>query len=188
MKKNLGQKTAVYPMPVFIIGTYDENGNADAMNAAWGGIADTNQINICLSADHKTVKNLQKTKAFTVHMADSAHVAECDYLGIASGNKVENKLESCGLHYSKSEFVNAPVIEELPMVLECEVVSYDEKTCRLLGDIKNVAIDENVMTSDGKVDVKKLSPITYDGFSHEYFVLGEPVGKAFSDGKKFMKK
>ena len=183
MKKNFGVKTALYPMPVFIIGTYDENGNPDAMNAAWGGIADDNQINICLSPSHKTVKNLLKTNAFTVHMADSKHVKECDYLGIVSANKVPNKIEKCGFHVVKSDFVNAPVIQELPFVLECKVISYDEKTCRLLGSIENVAIEESCLNEDGTVNVKKLSPITYDSFNHDYIVLGDIVGKAFSDGK-----
>lgn len=185
MKKNIGVKTALYPMPVFIIGTYDENGTPDAMNAAWGGIADDNQINICVSPSHKTVKNLLKTNAFTVHLADSKHVAECDYLGLVSGNKESEKLKKCDFHTVKSSFVNAPVIEELPFVLECKVISYDEKTCRLLGSIENIAIEETCLTEDGKVDVKKLSPVTYDSFNHDYIELGNIVGKAFSDGKKF---
>ena len=184
MKKNFGVKTALYPMPVLIIGSYDENGIPDAMNAAWGGIADDNQVNICLSPDHKTVKNILKTKAFTVHIADAAHVAECDYLGIVSGNKVPDKIEKCGFHTEKSAFVNAPVIEELPMVLECEMISFDVPSCRLLGEIKNIAIDEKALTEDGKVNVEKLAPITYDSFNHDYIVLGKVVGKAFSDGKK----
>ena len=186
MKKNFGVKTACYPMPVFIIGTYDENGNPDAMNAAWGGIADDNQINICLSPTHKTVKNLLKTGAFTVHAADSKHVAECDYVGIISGEKEPEKLKKCGFTVTKSEFVNAPVINELPFVIECSVISYDEKTCRLLGKIENIAIEESCLNEEGKPDVKKLSPITYDSFNHDYLVLGEAVGKAFSDGKKYL--
>ena len=121
-------------------------------------------------------------------MADALHVAECDYLGIVSGNKESDKIGKCGFHVTKSEFVNAPVIDELPMVLECELISYDEKSCRLLGQIKNVAIDENAIDENGKVNVSKLSPITYDSFNHDYIKLGEIVGKAFSDGKKIMKK
>ncbi len=186
MKKNFGVKTACYPMPVFIIGTYDENGNPDAMNAAWGGIADDNQINICLSKEHKTVKNLLKTGAFTVHMADVSHAAECDYVGIISAEKEPEKLKKCGFTVTKSEFVNAPVINELPMVIECKVVSYDEKTSRLLGTIENIAIEEDCLKADGKPDVKKLAPITYDSFNHDYIALGEVVGKAFSDGKKYL--
>lgn len=185
MKKNFGKQTYLYPMPVLIIATYDEDGNVDAMNAAWGGIHDTNQIGICISPEHKTAKNLLKKKAFTVSMADAKHVAECDYLGIASGNKVSNKLEKVGFTTSKSEFVDAPVIDQLPMTLECELVSYDTSTGCMVGNIINVQADEEVLT-DGKIDVTKLQAITYDSVNHKYVQLGSIVGNAFSDGKKFM--
>ncbi|MGP1587371.1 MAG: flavin reductase family protein [Treponemataceae bacterium] len=184
MKKNFGLKTVLYPMPVFIIGTYDENGIPNAMNAAWGGIADTEQINICLSAEHKTVKNFLKTGAFTVSMADVEHIAECDYLGMVSANDYPNKIEKIGFHAVKSEFVNAPVFDELKFVLECKVISYDEKTCRLLGSIENVSVDDSVLTPEGKIDVLKLNPITYDSINHKYIALGKIVGNAFSDGKQ----
>lgn len=85
-RKNFGAKPLTYPQPVFIIATYDENGNADAMNAAWGGISEGDELSLCLSAGHKTVKNLLKTGAFTVSMADAKYVAECDYVGIVSAN------------------------------------------------------------------------------------------------------
>lgn len=132
MKKNFGAKAWTYPQPVFIIATYDENGTPDAMNAAWGGISNDTELSMCLSAGHKTVKNILKKKAFTVSMADAAHVVACDYVGIASGNNTPDKMEKAGFHVTKSEFVDAPVIDELPMVVECELVSYEEKTCRLL--------------------------------------------------------
>ena len=183
MRKNFGVKPMVYPMPVFIIGTYDENGVPNAMNAAWGGISEENEITVCLSADHKTTYNLIKTGAFTVSMATADYVAECDYLGIETGNKVENKLTVCGLHTEKSEFVNAPLILELPMALECRVKSYDADTCRLTGEIVNVCCDESVLT-DGRIDPDKLRPITYDSANHTYRVIGEIVGKAFCDGLK----
>lgn len=184
MKKNFGLKTVLYPMPVFIIGTYDENGIPNAMNAAWGGIADTEQINICLSAEHKTVKNFLKTGAFTVSMADVEHIAECDYLGMVSANDYPDKIKKIGFHAVKSEFVNAPVFDELKFVLECKVISYDEKTCRLLGSIENVSVDDSVLTPEGKIDVLKLNPITYDSINHKYIALGKIVGNAFSDGKQ----
>ncbi|MCQ2592988.1 MAG: flavin reductase family protein [Treponema sp.] len=182
MKKNFGKQTYLYPMPVLIVGTYDENGHPDAMNAAWGGIHDTNQIGICLSAEHKTVKNLLKSKVFTVCIADEAHVKACDYVGIVSGNTVPDKFERAGFTATKGEFVNAPVINELPMCLECELVSYEEETGCLVGNIINVSADESVLT-DGKIDVSKLKPITYDPVNHNYVGLGAIVGKAFSDGK-----
>lgn len=183
MKKNFGKQTYLYPMPVFIIATYDENGNPDAMNAAWGGTHDTNQIGICIDPSHKTAENLLKRKAFTVSMADSKHVAECDYLGIVSGNKESEKLKKAGFTVSKSEFVDAPVINELPMALECELVSYDSVTGCMVGNIINVSADEAILT-DEKIDPSKLQPITYDPVNHKYIQLGSVVGNAFSDGKK----
>ncbi len=184
MRKNFGVQAMVYPMPVFIVAAYGENGVPNAMNAAWGGISEENEISICISAGHKTTKNLLKKGAFTVSMATADYVAECDYVGIASGNKTENKLEVCGFHTERAEFVDAPIIKELPMAVECKLKSYDEKTCRLVGEIVNVCADESVLT-DGKIDPVKLRPITYDPACHGYYVLGEKVGTAFSDGKKF---
>lgn len=185
MKKNFGVQTYLYPMPVFIIATYDENGNPDAMNAAWGGIHDTNQIGICIDPSHKTAKNLINKKAFTVSMADANHVAACDYLGIVSGNKESDKIKKAGFTVTKSEFVDAPVINELPMCLECEVVSYDVTTGCMVGNIKNVAADESVLT-DGKIDPLKFNPITYDPVNHKYIQLGNVSGNAFSDGKSLL--
>ena len=184
MRKSFGVKPMVYPMPVFIIGTYDENGTPNAMNAAWGGISEENEISICLSEDHKTTKNLLLKGAFTVSMATADYVKQCDYVGIASGNNVENKLERCGLHTVKSEFVDAPIILELPMTVECRVKSYDPESCRLVGEIVNVSCDESAL-SDGKIDPDKLKPITYDSANHTYRVVGEIVGKAFSDGLEY---
>lgn len=169
-------------MPVFMIGTYDAFGTANLMNAAWGGIAEDKEISICVSDNHKTTRNILMTGAFTVSMATADYVKECDYLGLVSGDDVPNKVEKCGFHATKSEFVNAPLIDELPMAIECEVISYDSKTCRLHGRIVNISADESVLT-DGKIDPKKLRPITYDSFNHHYLVLGEVVGNAFSDGK-----
>lgn len=183
MKKNFGKKTFLYPMPVLIIATYDKDGNPNAMNAAWGGIHDTNQIAICISPEHKTAKNLLETKAFTINIADVNHICECDYLGIVSGNEILEKLKNCNFSVSKSEFVNAPIINELPMALECELVSFDEKTGCTVANIINVCAEEDVLT-DGKIDVKKVNPITYDPVAHHYYSLGDLVGQAFSDGKK----
>lgn len=182
MRKNLGPKTYLYPMPVLIIGTYNEDGTPNAMNAAWGGISEENEISICVDDGHKTADNLQKRKAFTVSIADAKNLVACDYVGIVSGNKVPDKLEKAGFHEVKSEFVDAPVIQELPMALECEMISYDVPTCRLVGKIVNVSIDDSVLDESGKVDVAKLAPITYDPSGHGYYVLGEKVGSAFKDG------
>lgn len=185
MRTNFGKQTFLYPMPVLIIATYDEDGNADAMNAAWGGIHDTNQISICIDPSHKTAKNLLKKKAFTVSMADAAHVTACDYVGIVSGNKEPDKMKKAGFTVTKSEFVDAPVINELGMCLECSVVSYDVSTGCMVADIVNVNADDSVLT-DGKIDVSKLNPITYDSINHKYIALGKVVANAFEEGKKLI--
>lgn len=181
MRKNFGAKPILYPQPVFIIGSYDENGTPDAMNAAWGGISESNEISMCLSAGHKTVKNILAREAFTVSMATADRVVACDFVGLVSGNDVANKLEKAGFHTVKSEFVDAPIIEELPMTVECKLISYDPETCRMVGEIVNVCADESILTN-GNIDPTKLRPITYDGMNHAYYVLGEKVGNAFRDG------
>ena len=183
MRKNFGAKPVLYPQPVFIIATYGEDGTPDAMNAAWGGLSEENEISICISAGHKTTKNILARGAFTVSMATADTVVACDYVGIVSGNDVPDKFAKAGFHVTKSEFVDAPLIDELPMALECKLISYDEKSCRLVGEIVNVLADDKILT-DGKVDLSKFSPITYDPVNHNYIALGEIVGKAFSDGKK----
>lgn len=184
MKKDFGAQTWMYPMPVLIIATYGEDGTPDAMNAAWGGIHDTNQIGICLSAGHKTTKNILKRGAFTVSMADEAHVAACDYVGLVSGNNVPDKLRRARLHVTKSAHVDAPLIDELPMALECKLLSYDADSGYLVGQIINVCADESILGADGKVDARKLKPITYDPVSHGYYALGTRVGDAFKDGNQ----
>lgn len=182
MRKNFGAKPYTYPQPVLIIASYDENGTPDAMNAAWGGISDDTQISMCLSAGHKTVKNILKQKAFTVSMADAANVAACDYVGIVSANDVPDKLEKAGFHTTRSEFVDAPLIDELPMALECRLVSYDEESCRMIGEIVNVSAEESILDENGKIDPGKLQPITFDPVNNAYLKLGEKVGNAFRDG------
>ena len=182
MRKNFGPKTMCYPMPVYIIATYNADGTPNAMNAAWGGISEEKEISICIDSAHKTAENLVARKAFTVSMATAKYVAACDYVGIVSGNKEPDKFAKAGFHATKSEYVDAPLIDELPMALECRVISYDEETCRLVGEIVNVCADESVLDENGKVDVSKLQPITYDSMNHHYLTLGEKVGQAFHDG------
>ena len=182
MRKNFGAKPMCYPMPVYIIGTYGADGTPNAMNAAWGGISEETEISICISADHKTTENILLRKAFTVSMATAKYIAACDYVGIVSGNKRPNKFAKAGFHATKSEFVDAPLSDELPMALECELISYDPESCRLVGRIVNVSADESVLGDNGKVDVSKLQPITFDPMNNHYLVLGEKVGQAFHDG------
>lgn len=182
MRKNFGAKPMCYPMPVYIIGTYNADGTPNAMNAAWGGISEETELIICVDSSHKTAENLLARKAFTVSMATAKMLTACDYVGIVSGNKESDKFTKAGFHATKSQFVDAPLIDELPMALECEVISYDEESCRLVGRIVNVCADESVLGENGKVDAAKLRPITYDPMNHHYLVLGEKVGQAFHDG------
>ncbi len=183
MRKNLGVKTCLYPMPVLIIGTYDENGVPNAMNAAWGGVYDTNQVMVCLSDDHKTTENIKKTGAFTVSFATAKTVVPCDYVGIVSANDVPDKFAKAGFHAQKSERVNAPIIEELPMAVECKLLKFNEDGI-CIGEIVGISVDESILDEKGKVDAKKLDPIIYDGITHAYWNFGEKVGLAFSDGKR----
>ena len=184
MRKNLKPKAYIYPLPVLIIGTYDENGTPNAMNAAWGTVCDTAQVAICLTATHKTVKNLLKTKAFTVAMADSRNVIPADFVGVISGNDEPNKLAKTGWTIAKSEFVNAPIIEELPLVLECKLVSYDTETEICIGEVVNVSVDESILDTNGKFDLTKFKPLCYDTSGRSYYTFGEKVGQAFFDGLK----
>ena len=177
---NFGAKPIMFPQPVLIIATYDENDVPNAMNAAWGITTDYKEITISL-AEHKTTDNLKVRKAFTVSMATEDQVIPCDYVGIESARNVPDKFERAGFHATKSEYVDAPLIDELPMALECRVKSYEDDI--LIGEIVNVSADESVLT-DGKIDPKKLKPITFDPANHTYVGLGEKVGDAFKDGAK----
>lgn len=184
MRKNLNPKAYIYPLPVLIVGTYDENGIPDAMNAAWGTVCDAKQISICLSSEHKTVKNLLKTQAFTVAIADAKNVVAADYVGIVSANATPNKLEKTGWKISKAQSVNAPIIEDMPLTLECKLVKYDEETEICIGEVVNVSVDDSILDQNNKIDLTKFEPICYDCDLHGYYKLGEKVGNAFSDGKK----
>lgn len=183
MRKDFGSKSWLYPMPVLIVAAYDEADVPNVMNAAWGGMFTDETIGICLAAEHKTTKNILATRAFTVSMATADQVTACDYAGIVSGNEVPDKFARAGFHATPSAHVNAPLIDELPMALECELLSYDPESCHLVGRIVNISADESILT-DGRIDPRKLRPITYDTIRHEYVELGDTVGKAFSCGKE----
>ena len=180
MRKDFGAKPTVYPMPVLMIATYSDDGTPDVMNAAWGMITDASEITISLS-EHKTTENLRKKGAFTVSMATEETVVACDYVGIVSAKDEPDKFAKAGFHAVKSGKVDAPLIEELPMALECTVKSYEDGI--LTGTIVNVTADESILT-DGKIDPAKLKPITFDPVNNAYIGLGQKVGNAFQDGKK----
>ncbi len=156
MRKDFGAKPFLYPQPVLMIATYGEDGTPDVMNAAWGGIADMKRVAMYLSASHKTVKNILARKAFTVSMADADHVTECDYR----------------FHVTKSAHVDAPLVDELPLALECRFVSFDEESELLVGEIVNVSADERILNADGTIDPARLRPITFDMANSAYLVLG----------------
>ena len=157
MRKNFGAKTWAYPMPVFIIGSYDAEGKPNAMNAAWGGIYDTNQIMVCLADDHKTTDNIRISGAFTVSFATESTVVASDYVGIVSANDNADKLAIAGFHAVKSEFVNAPMFDELPMAVECKLLKFNEDGI-CIGEIVNVSADEGVLDGNGRIDPKKARP------------------------------
>ena len=180
MRKDLGNKMNFLPLPVLMIGTYDENEKANVMNAAWGGIYDYGKIYITLS-HHKTTDNLEKKKAFTLSFATKKTEEISDYFGLVSG-KDEDKIAKAGVHVTKSKFVDAPIIEEYPLTLECTVDSFENG--ELIGNIVNCSVDENYIDESGNIDVDKMEIITYDMVSNTYRVLGDVVGKAFKDGLK----
>lgn len=184
MRKNFGAKTFLYPQPVMIIATYDEDGRADAMNAAWGGICDSDKIAVSLGS-HKTTENIAKTKAFTVAVADKEHTIACDYVGVVSGRNEPDKIEKAGFTTVKSEFVNAPVINELPVTIECELEKIIDGGL-YIGKIVNVSADEKFLGEDGLPDLSKFTPITFDPVHHKYIALGETAGNAFADGKNLI--
>ncbi len=183
MRKNVGKKPLIYPQPVLIIGTYNDDGTVNAMNAAWGGVGDDHQVFLCLGSEHKTVKNLLKRKAFTVQIADEKNVVASDYVGIVSGNAENEKFRKSGLQSEKSEFVDAPVLTDYPVSMECKLVSYEPEHCHCFGEILNTSVDESVLT-DGKIDIKKLKPLVFDIDNGLYVGLGNIVAKAFEVGKE----
>lgn len=180
-RKNFGASHALIttPQPCVMIATWDENKNPDVMMAAWAGQLDYKQIVISLSR-HKTTDNLAKTGAFTISFADERTVAESDYFGLVSGNKVPDKVAKAGFTVTPSPNVNAPIINEYPLTLECRVVSFEDGM--LIGEVVNQSADESILT-DGQVDLAKLKPIVFDAAGMCYRALGDVVGKAWGAGK-----
>ncbi len=188
MRKDLGVKPAVYPMPVLMIATYDENGVVDVMNAAWGMICDMDKITLSLTETHKTVQNLKKTKAFTVSLADVKNIEAADFFGIASGNTMADKFERSGMTATKSDRVNAPIVEEFPITMECELAEIIEtdNVYSIIGKIVNVSAHEEVLDEKGKIDIEKAGILMFDQFKAGYYVTGNKVGQAWQSGKKLM--
>lgn len=188
MRKNIKTTEAIFPMPVLMVATYNEDGSIDVMNAAWGTMLSRNQVILNLTETHKTVKNIKERKAFTVSIADSKHVVEADYFGVVSGNNTPNKFENSKLTATKSEIVDAPIINEFPICLECEFIEYqdDEYGCGVIGKVVNVTADESVMDGD-KVDISLVDAIAFDPYTQGYYKVTERVGEAFKDGLQLKK-
>ena len=185
MRKNIKTTEAIFPMPVLMIATYNEDGTIDVMNAAWGMMIDRNIVALNLTETHKTVKNIKQRKAFTVSIADSNHVVEADYLGVVSGNNTPNKFENSGLTAIKSENVDAPIINEFPICMECEFIEYQDSQygAGVIGKVVNVTADEKVMNGEN-IDINLINAIAFDPYTHGYYKVGEKVGEAFKDGMK----
>lgn len=186
MKKNFGVKNWMFPMPVLMIGTYDEDGTPNLMNAAWGGVTLEDRITICIDSSHRTWANIARNGAFTVAFGTADTVKACDYVGLVSGNQVPGKISVAGLSAEKSAFVNAPVFREFPLVLECERLSQNPGDCNVVGRILNCAVEEAALT-DGKPDAAKMQPICFDTCAACYRKMADVVAPAFSCGKDLMK-
>ena len=188
MRKSIKTTEAIFPMPVLLVATYNEDGSVDVMNAAWGTMMSRDTVILNLTETHKTVKNIKARKAFTVSIADAAHTTEADYFGVVSGNDTKNKFENSGLTAVKSENVDAPIITELPLCMECEFIEYQdgEYGCGVVGKVVSVTADESVMKDD-KVDISAVNAIAFDPYTHGYYKVTERVGNAFKDGLRLKK-
>ena len=185
MRKKLKITEGIFPMPVLMVATYNGDGTVNVMNAAWGTMQERNVVALNLSESHKTVENIKARGAFTVGIADAKHVVEADYFGIASGNSEPKKFEKSGLTASKAEAVDAPVVNEFPLCLECEFIEYqqNEYGIGVIGRVVNVTADESVMPN-GKLDMSLVDAIAFDPYTHGYYRVTERVGEAFKDGLK----
>ena len=190
MKRSLGVQPYLFPMPTYMIGTYNEDDSVDVMMMAWGGICAENMVALNLEADHKTVANLRARKAFTLAVPGTDTLAESDFFGIASSNKMSDKFARSGLHAVKSEHVDAPVIEEYQLTLECVVEKIEDEPygLRVLGRIVNVLADEKVLDENGKIEAGKLGAFAFDQMQNGYYAIGKKVGQAWHSGADFMKR
>ena len=183
MKKQIKTTEAIFPMPVLLISTFNDDGSVDVMNAAWGTMLDRDMVALNLTETHKTVENIKENKGFVVHIADAAHVVEADYFGVVSGHDVPDKLSKAGMTFTKSELVDAPIINELPIAMECGFVEFQDDATGIgvIGKVLRTSVEEAYM-KDGKVDIDALEAIAFDPYTHGYYKVGNRVGDAFKDG------
>ena len=188
MKKDLGVKPYLFPMPVLMVASYNEDGSVNVMNMAWGGICGRNMVSLRINENHKTSKNIKARGAFTISIADAAHIEQADFFGIASGNKMPDKFARSGLTALKSEKVDAPVVQEFPLTLECRVVDDRMDVCGhlIFGEIVGVLADESVLDEAGNVDAGRLNALVYDQMQSGYYTIGEKIGQAWETGKALM--
>ena len=185
MKKEIKTKDAIFPMPVLLISTFNEDGSVDVMNAAWGTMLDSGIVALNLSETHKTVENIKARKGLVIHIADAKHVVEADYFGMVSGHREPKKFEKSKLTYVKSELVDAKIINEFPIAIECEFVEFQNDTTGigLIAKVLRTSVEENCL-ADGKVDIEKVEAIAFDPYTHGYYKVHTRVGDAFKDGLK----
>ena len=185
MKIQIKTTEAIFPMPVLLISTFNEDGSVNVMNAAWGTMLDRDMVALNLTETHKTVQNIQARKGFVVHIADARHVVEADYFGVVSGNKEPDKFAKSGMTFTKSDLVDAPVINELPIAMECEFIEYqsDDTGLGVIGRVLRTSVEEANM-KDGKVDIDSVEAISFDPYTHGYYKVSGRVGEAFKDGLK----
>ena len=190
MKKELCVHPYLFPMPVLMIATYGDDNVVDVMNMAWGGICAENMVSLNIDEDHKTSENIKKRGAFTLSIADIPHIEAADFFGIATGNKMPDKFERSGLSAVKSEKVDAPIVQEFPLTLECRVVEDKMEVYghHIIGEIVGVLAGEAVLDEKGKVDAAKLNAFVFDQFRSGYYAIGEKVGQAWHTGAPLMKK
>lgn len=188
MRKKLNVTEGIFPMPVLMVATYNTDGSVNVMNAAWGTMQERGNVALNLTESHKTVQNIKARGAFTVSIADAAHVLEADYFGVVSGNKEPKKFENSGLTASKAETVDAPVINEFPLCLECKFIEFQDDTYGIgvIGRVVSITADESVMVGD-KVDISLVNAIAFDPYTHGYYRVSERVGEAFKDGLQLKK-
>lgn len=184
--KSLGSKPWMIPQPVLIIGTYDENGVANAMNAAWGGTWDMKEIMISMGS-HATTHNLAVNGGeFTVAFATVDTMVASDFVGIVSAKNDPAKMEKTGWTIEKAPSVNAPLFKDFPMTMECRIkqkLDESETGYYIIAEVVNVLCDEKYLNADGNPDVERMNCIAYEPCNHKYIQLGKVVGDAFSCGK-----
>lgn len=189
MKIDIGVVPAVYPMPVLMVASYDENKKPNVMNVAWGQICGMDKIILFIGKGKKTWLNIEESKAFTVSIADEAHIVAADYFGIASGNQVEDKFERTGYHAVESDKVNAPIIEEFPLAIECELLEIldTENVHGIVGKIVGVKVEEAVLDEKNHVVAEKLNALTFNQFESTYEATGDKLARAWKVGMELAK-